>query len=153
MTGGPPTQPKRNDRLIAACEAAVDRLESREAVGVDPDIFAELGEVLFWLGALAEAKGQQGDRLLLGLRWARNRITHGVLVTAPTSWHYGAEPGRLVLGRAVLGTSSGHEFLPRDRVVLGPNDKPSPGQATAYDSEVAGRRVLELVRRALQILR
>jgi hypothetical protein len=140
----------RSRRLRAACAAALDRLAGTEARGVDPDIFPELGEALFWLAALQDAKDRPKDALLLGLRWARNRITHGALVSAaPTEWNCGSEPGRAVTGRAGLGTSSGHVFLPRDQVPLGQGERRIRDQEQGYDSEVAGRQVLPLLRSAL----
>jgi hypothetical protein len=140
-------------RLEQACTAAIERVAANEAAGIDPDIFAELGEALYWLTALAEANGRKTLPLLTGLRWARNRITHGVVVTAPVQWHYGAELGRLALGMAQLGTTSGHEWLPRTQVPLGPDDRSRPTEEAAYDVHVAGRRVVELLREGLTLAR
>jgi hypothetical protein len=140
--------PGRTVRLSDACQAAIERMSAKEDSGIDPDTFAEVGEVLFWLVALAEANGRR-DPLLNGLRWARNRITHGVIVAAPVDWHYGSELGRLVLGKAILGTSSGHEWLDRASVPLGPNERRNPAQARDYDAHVAGRRVVDTLRAAL----
>jgi hypothetical protein len=142
----------RSDRLISACEAAIDRLETREASGISPDVFDELGESLFWLCALAEERGRSSP-LIKGLTWARNRVTHGSLVAAPVDWHYGAELGRLILGRAQLGTTSGHEWMDRSQIGFGPRDRPAPKQEQAYDEAVAGQRVVGLLRQALSTLR
>jgi hypothetical protein len=141
--------PSRANRLAEACEAALARLATKEAQGIDPDVFAEVGEVLFWLCALAEANGRRRHPLLRGLEWARDRITHGVIVTAPVRWHYGSEPGKLVLGRAMLGTASGHIWLDRSHIAHGPNDR--PGKEAEYDQHVAGNRVVGLLRQALDV--
>ncbi len=146
-----PSALNRAARLSSGCEAAIGRVAAKERVGIDPDTFAELGESLFWLSALAEANGRGRQPLLLGLQWARNRITHGVVVAAPVEWQYGAELGKLVLGKGRLGTTSGHEWLPRSSVALGPNDRRDPRQEAAYDAHVAGRRVVEVLRQALAV--
>jgi hypothetical protein len=76
-------------RLVAACDAAMARVAAKDGNG-----FAELGEALFWLYALAEATGQDKDGRFRGLAWARNKIGHGVLVTAPIKLRiFGSEPG------------------------------------------------------------
>jgi hypothetical protein len=138
----------RSARLLRACDDAIDRLGAKERAGTDPDTFAELGEALFWLFALAEANGRDSQGLLLGIKWARNRIAHGVVMAAPVRWRYGAEPGRLVLGMGMLGTASGLEWLPRSSVTLGPKDRPDARQEAAYDAIVAGRPVVEVLQEA-----
>ena len=40
-------------RLAAAARNAIDRLDSAQSAGIDPDVFVEVGECLFWLIALA----------------------------------------------------------------------------------------------------
>jgi hypothetical protein len=98
-------------RLVDACEASLARLVEKESAGIDPDVFAEVGEVLFWLYALAEENRKNRWPLFEGLRWARDRMAHGVMLAKPAEWHYGTELGRWVLGRGQLGTTSGHEWL------------------------------------------
>jgi hypothetical protein len=132
-------------RLGNACRAAIDRLEAKEAAGIHPDTFQELGEALFWLIALADERRRKTP-LLHGLRWARNEIAHGFVVDAPVHWQYGAELGRLVLGRAQLGATSGHVWLPRSRIPVNPNGRKRSTQAKAYDTDVAGKRVVETLR-------
>lgn len=136
-------------RLATACSAAIERYAAKEREGINPDIFAELGESLFWLIALAEASGRHKIELFRGLRWARNRIAHGVLVTAPVEWQYGAELGRAVLGPIVLGTTSGNEWLPREDISVSRAQKSDPGGETAYDDHLAGRRVIVVLRDGL----
>ena len=123
MAGTSRAGPSRTDRLVSACEAVSARLEAKEAGAIDSDIFAELGEIPFWLVALAEAKNQIGDPIHRGLEWAPNRIAHGVLVAAPTTRHYGSELGRLVFGRAVPGAASGQKWLAGQQIALGPKDR------------------------------
>lgn len=95
-------------RLRRACMAAIDRYAGKESEGIDPDTFADLGESLFWLVALAQAKDcHRSTDLLLGLTWARNGIAHGALLTEQVEWHYGTELGRWVVGRGVLGSVRG----------------------------------------------
>jgi hypothetical protein len=140
-------------RLGNACRAAIERVEAKEAAGIDPDTFQELGEALFWLVALAEEHGRKVDApLLRGLRWARNEIAHGFVVDAPVGWHYGAELGRLVLDKAQLDTTSGHEWLPRAQVPVDPTQvKRHEKDGQAYDEAVAGRRVVETLREGYQL--
>lgn len=145
-------RPSGTDRLATACEGAISRLAAQEAAGIDPDTFAELGEALFWLIALADANGRSAP-LLDGLRWARNRIAHGVVVVAPVEWHHGAEAGRLVPGKAVLGTTSGHEWAARSTVPPVPQQHQRPAQDAAYDNHVAGRRVVEVLQEGLALAR
>lgn len=139
----------RKDRLVAACEAALDRLRRKESAGESYDIFPELGETLFWLCALAEAIGRN-DPLILGLTWARNRITHGVLVTAPVAWERGsALPRSLPMP---LGVAPHRKWLLRGQIDLGPNDKPAPKQEGAYDREIATKPVIDTIARALELI-
>jgi hypothetical protein len=137
------------ERLRLACLAAIERCEAKEREGINPDTFAELGESLFWLLALAEASGRHKTELLRGLGWARDRIAHGVLLTAPVSWHYGTELGKWVLGRGALGTSSGHEWRASDAVLLSRTQRRDPTGEAAYDIHLAGRRVIAVLRAGL----
>jgi hypothetical protein len=141
---------QREDRLVAAAEAALNRLKQRQRDDAEPDIFAELGETLFWIAALAELKGQQKTRLILGLQWARNRITHGVLVAAPATRIRGGElPAPLPF---VPGVRTHYTWLQRSAVTLGPDDQPRPDQESEYDREVAGKVVDDTLDAALALL-
>jgi hypothetical protein len=139
------------DRLRLACLAAIERCDAKESKGIDPETFAELGESLFWLCALAEATGRRKTELLYGLRWARNRIAHGAILTA-VRWHYGTELDRWVLGRGELGDQFGHEWLPRDAIVISRTQRRDPDGEVAYDKRLAGQRVLDVLRAAQQEL-
>jgi hypothetical protein len=138
-------------RLRLAFLAAIKRCEAKEDEGIDPDTFAELGESLFWLVALAEARGRHKTELLQGLGWARDRMAHGVMLTAPVSWHYGTELGKWVLGRGAFGTSSGHEWRPRNSISTSRTQKRDPAGEAAYDKYVAGRRVIEVLHEGFAI--
>jgi hypothetical protein len=141
------------ERLRQACLAAIERYAAKENEGIDPDTFAELGESLFWLCALAEATGRRKTELFQGLRWARNRIAHGALLIAPVEWHYGTDLGRLVLGRGILGTTSGHEWLPRDAIKTWRTQRrDDPAGELAYDKRLAGQRVMGVLGAGLQEL-
>jgi hypothetical protein len=80
-----------------------------------------------------------------------NRIAHGVVLTA-VEWHYGTDLGRWVLGPGQLGTTSGHEWMPRDAIVTSRTQKRDPAGERAYDKHLAGQRVLDVMRAALQEL-
>jgi len=136
------------ERLHSACLAAVERCAVKELDGIAPDTFAELGEALFWLIALAEARGRHKKTALLrGLGWARDRIAHGVLLTAPQEWHYGTELGKWVLGKGKLGTRSEYRWLSPNEVDPKRTQKgdQTVGE-TAYDDHLAGRAVIEVLR-------
>lgn len=137
------------ERLRLACLAAIERCAAKEREDVNPDIFADLGESLFWLLALAEANGRQKRELLRALGWARNRIAHGVLPVAPVAWRYGTELGKWVLDRGMLGVSSAHEWLLRDKIVTSRTQKQDFVGEGAYDRHLAGQEVLTVLRAGL----
>lgn len=76
-----------------------------------------------------------------------------MLVTAPASWQYGSELGKLVLGLSRLDTPSAHLWQSRADVPLGPDDRPDQKKEDAYDLYIAGKPVVETVRRALAAIR
>jgi hypothetical protein len=139
------------ERLRQACLAAIERCATKEDEGIDPDTFAELGESVFWLLALAEATGRhKKTELFQGVGWARDRIAHGVLLTAPVEWHYGTDLPRWVMGRGVLSTRSGHKWLTRDAIVISRTQQSDPTGEVAYDKHLAGQRVIDVLRVALE---
>jgi hypothetical protein len=139
------------ERLRLACLAAIKRCAAKEGESLDPDVFAELGESLFWLLALGEATGRdRKTELLQGLGWARDRIAHGVLLTAPVRWHHGTDIGRWILGQGVLGTTSGHEWLTRDAIETSRTQRRDPAGEVAYDNHLAGQKVIEVLHAALE---
>jgi hypothetical protein len=131
--------------------AAIERCAAKEREGVDPDTFAELGESLFWLVALAEAnRRRRAPGLILGLTWARNRIAHGALLTAPVGWRYGSELGKLVLDRSTLDTRSAHLWIARTAIIVTSEEQRfDPKGEAAYDELLAGREVLATLRSGL----
>src|ERR1019366_8570135 len=65
-------------RLIEACEAALTRLEAK--AGPNYNIFAETGEVLFWLYAISSFEDDENPTIAPGFRWARDNYGHGILL-------------------------------------------------------------------------
>jgi hypothetical protein len=68
---------------------------------------------------------------------------------APVRWNYGTEVGRWVLGKGALGTASGHLWLPRAAIVNSVTPKKDPTGEVAYDTHLADRYVLEVLRDGL----
>jgi hypothetical protein len=56
------------------------------------------------------------------------------------------------MGRGVLGTGSGHKWLTRDAIVISRTQQSDPTGEVAYDKHLAGQRVLDVLRAALQEL-
>ncbi len=137
-------------RLVAACDAAMARVAAK-----DGDLFGELGEALFWLHALAEATGKAKVGRFRGLAWARNKIGHGVLVTAPVKPRiFGSEPGMPVPGLSMPGAvSQPATWLHVDEITLGTHNRPTPDDERAYEDNLAGRAVLDVLREARAGLR
>jgi hypothetical protein len=103
ISGGTATLSREEfrDLSIAACRAALARLEAK--TGTDPrDIFAEVGEVLFWLYALGDV-GNRCNDMHAGLRWARFMHGHGCLLTHSVYYDHGAALGHFVLAQTALG--------------------------------------------------
>jgi hypothetical protein len=145
----------RTARLEVACDAAMNRLRVKvDALTGDRDPFAQLGEVLFWLFALTE-ENSRSDPLLVGLRWARNRIAHGVVVAAPIEPRiYGSEPGLAIPGVSMPGSASRPaRWLPRSAIQLGPRDRSNQTEEQGYDAHVAGQPLMDVLDRALAIAR
>jgi hypothetical protein len=107
--------------------------------------------MLFWLSALAEANEKRAP-VLLGLAWARNRIAHGVIVSAPVT-----PPAVQPVGsRLPMRLGGGVHLVPslwlsRDRIPLAAREQPRPDQEAAYDAHVAGRSVLGVLQEALAL--
>ena len=142
---GDPVDADPSRRLHAACLAAIERVEH----GPSHEMFASLGESLFWLIALAEAKGRRrGSGLLLGLAWARNRIAHGVILAEPVRYHRPFAIGQSALGGPdVLG--GGYVWLGREAIVSTRTQRADAAGEEAYDTHLAGRPVLSRLRDGL----
>ena len=152
MSAAPSTGSGGAARLAAAARNAIDRLDEVQSAGIDPDVFVEVGECLFWLIALADQLNAKDD-LVNGLRWPRDRIAHGQIVTAPTHWHYGTELGRWVLGAGALGTISQHLWVSRPSVANRHERRQDAKWGPVYDAELAGRPVSAILWAALTLLR
>ncbi|MRK03011.1 hypothetical protein GEV27_15945 [Aeromicrobium sp. S22] len=79
-------------RLAAARWENATGLAQTYAEDEDTIRFATVGEALFWASALDEqlprASQTEDEQLLAGMQYARNRMTHGLVVT--TTEHAGA---------------------------------------------------------------
>jgi hypothetical protein len=95
-------------RLIEACEAALARLETK--AGPEHNIFAETGEVLFWLYAISN-DGVEHPTIAPGLRWARDNYGHGILVWELHYTDHGAMLGHLRLDVTPLGAEPVHRWV------------------------------------------
>ena len=91
----------------------------------------------------------------MGLKWARNRVAHGVVVSAPIEPRiYGSEPGLAILGVSMLGSASRPaRWLPRSATQLGPRDRRNQTEEQAYDAHVAGQPLIDVLDRAIAIAR
>jgi hypothetical protein len=139
------------DRLVAACQAALARLEVEARPGPEPhSIFAETGEVLFWLHAMGDECGS--NRISPGLAWARHQYAHGNLLTGIVEYDYGTMLGHFVLGQTKLDAPPQHRWMAR--TTIGINSKARRGTALeqAYDNDVAGHPVVARLRLELSRL-
>ena len=151
MSAAPRTGSGEAGRLVAAARNAIDRLDAAQSAGIDPDVFVEVGECLFWLRALADHLNAD-DALVNGLKWPRDRIAHGQIVTAPTHWEYGTELGQRVLGAGTLGTMSQHLWVSRPAAANRRGRRQDNKWGPFYDAEVAGRPVSAILWAALILL-
>ncbi len=112
--------PSRASRLEEAAYAAIERVAAKEASATGEDLFADLGESLFWLTALMDETRTGGDGLpplLAGLRWARNHVAHGAIVSAPVNRNrpFTLRGGSTLRGGDVL-RGSGHSWLSPEEI-------------------------------------
>jgi hypothetical protein len=86
------SQAQRASLVADAGQAAIDRV-ARRADEADPaSFFADVGEALYWISALADVtytKGNALPDLLSGIIWARDMLTHGDAI-----WELHGGPGR-----------------------------------------------------------
>ncbi len=133
------------DRLVAACRAALARLELEARPSPEPhSIFAETGELLFWLYALADDGG--GNRLSPGLQWARHQYAHGNLLTGVIEYDYGATLGHFVLGQTRLDAPPQHRWMARTTIGINAKARRGTPLEQAYDNDVAGHPVIARLR-------
>jgi hypothetical protein len=148
----PPTEPRRfaqvirrrmtlspSDRLIGACETALARLEASR--GDPPRIFAETGEVLFWLYAIGDTGG---DNLLSpGFQWARHQYAHGNLITEAVEHHQAVPIGRMMVGPTPLGMPWVHRWMARTDIgTYAKARKPTKTERDDYDARLSGKPVI-----------
>ncbi len=147
--------PRDRRRAERALDGALSRLDADERNTVDPDdLYAVVGEALGWLIALdkwhlietpgyAAARAADPDgQLLVGLKYARNRVQHGL--------------------RAMLGVSGGFGFPMRfplkfsefvwHNIPRYPEDKSHPDQRRGYDELLVGEMARTTLRRGRDFL-
>jgi hypothetical protein len=135
-------------RLIEACSAALERLEAKS--GPEHNIFAETGEVLFWLYAISAHDDDDGrpDTLSKGFRWARDNYGHGLLIQELHYTDHGAMPGGMQLGTAAarLGSPPTHCWKVVNSVRDDDVPDRHPDRLMAYNRRLPGRPVIATLR-------
>jgi hypothetical protein len=128
-------------RLIAACEGAFARLEAKS--GPTHNIFAETGEVLFWLYAISNFDGDP-PTIAPSFRWARDNYGHGNLLH---ELHYTDRGAMLpfVLGKTRLGALPVHCWIAVNVVRPGIRER-HPERLAAYNRYIAGQPVITTLR-------
>jgi hypothetical protein len=151
----------RAKRLLLAADGASRSISSLSAEGT----FGPLGETLVWLVAiddlLASCEGTYRARrdadpdgaALPGIRYARNAVVHGEMVSSTTYAKPGAVLGAAALGTFALGEGPSTRWLDRASIAHTPKStKHLAPQEQSYDSHLAGRDVHEPVRAAAAFL-
>ncbi|MGC2206892.1 MAG: hypothetical protein WA724_03445 [Candidatus Dormiibacterota bacterium] len=150
----------RADRILGA--AAESRARLTELANRWGDIFGPLGETLFWIVALDDTLNEtsgiayRGPRdadpagqLIPGLRYARNKVAHGVDVTTVSDRYGGAVLGLMQLGVGRLGDPAEHRW----KAGLPPSGRDHKDQNDAYDAHLAQRGILPTIDAALDYIR
>ena len=131
-------------RLIDVCLIALRRLETKiggTKPGTPPHIFAETGEVLFWLYAVGDTDA--ANLLSPGFRWARHQYAHGNLITELGEYHLGATLGHLVLDQSRLDEPPVNVWTPREHIgTYAKARKPTKAERDDYDARLAGKPVV-----------
>jgi hypothetical protein len=135
-------------RLTEACSAALERLEAK--AGPEHNIFAETGEVLFWLYAIGERR-PKANRISFALKWARDQYAHGKLLSDVVEVDYGAALGHLVLGKSKLDAPPQHVWMATKDLPTRPY--PASDAAKDYDKNFATQPVISTLRAELARLR
>jgi hypothetical protein len=158
-----PTSPyrARSERLIRAAEAACARIHP-----LTDNVFPSLGETLVWLVAIDDLLSSADSKYrarrdadpdgagLPGIRFARNAVVHGEMVTATTYAKPGAVLGAAPLGTFALGEGPSTRWVARASIAHTPKrTKYLSAQEQSYDVHVAGRDVLSPLSLALAFLR
>lgn len=131
-------------RLIEACEASFARLEAK--AGPIHNIFAETGEVLFWLYAISNYGVDEPETLSDGVRWARDNYGHGNLLREIHYTDYGAILGHLVLGVTRLGAPPVDRWATVNSLREDGSPGRSPHRLRAYNRDLAGQPVISTLR-------
>jgi hypothetical protein len=144
------TRHEFRDLSVAAGRAALARFEAKSAA--DPrDVFAETGEVLFWLYALGDTGDRKPNAMSPGLQWVRHCYAHGNLLTTIVDYQL-----VFVLDETPLdGAQEKREHLWSDRVLINSKARDSELQKALerkYRDEVATRPVLATLRDELNKL-
>jgi hypothetical protein len=129
-------------RLIEACRDALARLEAKAGPG--HNIFAETGEVLFWLYAIGDEPG--GNRLHAGFQWARHQYAHGNLIADVYWTEWGAMPGTFIPGRTMPGSLPVCRWLPCDRIARYAKARRLTELRRDYETRLVGQPVLATLR-------
>ena len=150
---------QRLAHLRKAAAAAILRLE---AVELDPEAaFGPLGESLTWICAQDELlerevptdsshrSSDSTGKSLLGLRFARNHLIHGVNVSTVAQFDGGAVLARAILP-IVLGAPPCLRWIPASD--LPSLSKPQPTQERAYELLLQGKAILPTLREAQAFL-
>jgi hypothetical protein len=144
MTTATPTVQPFRTRSIEACEAAFARLEAQ--AGPLHNIFAETGEVLFWLYAISNYGVDEAETLSDGVRWARDNYGHGNLLREIHYTDYGAMLGHFVLGVTRLGAPPVHRWAAVNSLREDGSLGRSPHRLRAYNRDLAGQPVIATLR-------
>jgi hypothetical protein len=161
----------RTQFVLPACEAAIRRIPAYEpaassnlagiirvSLGFMGDVFASVGESVFWLYALDDLLSisngaDDGDEaeLFRALRFVRHRVIHGGTVAFVAYLQPDDEVDSSTPGVPQLGSIPALLWMMRD--VLGPVPKRHdiPRLARAYDAFLGGREVVNSLERALAI--
>ncbi len=127
-------------------------MEAKSRSSPDPQsIFAETGEVLFWLHALGDDGGGV-SRLSPGLQWARHQYAHSNLLTEAVEFDHGAKLGHFMMGTTALDTPPQHLWMSRSSIGLYPKARRGTALEQACDNDVAGHPVAARLRLELSRL-
>jgi hypothetical protein len=145
--------------LADACQAAIERVEMK-ADAMDPaDLFAEVGEALYWVSALADQEFKKGDdlpELLSGVIWARDRVTHGEitweLVCLPPRALVGPGGGQVGPEGGLVGPGGNH-WIDADRISIGSDGRKTRGLRKNYKTHIEGGDVVRILFGALILAR
>ena len=158
----------RGVAVAGALRLALGRLQPHVGSIARPNAaFGPLGEALFWLCSLdqllidvhgssyEDVRDKDPDgRLVPGLRFARNRVAHGVEVASVSEINpENAVLGLGILGQMRLGTPANLTWSRFDAIPLPPPKLRRPAQEASYQEHLAGKAVFETVEDGVQWLR